>query len=169
MTQNFQSPAAKAKEVLQRYNITAAPVDVEEICRQEKIAVLHIDMGFIEKKAKKEISGAIQKHPERGCTILVNEADIKPRARFTIAHELGHYYLHMNDSDDKIITSFRMDRSPIEAQANKFAAELLMPEDLVREAHSSMVIPICDSLAGFFCVSKQAMRLRLDNLGLVYV
>lgn len=99
----------------------------------------------------------------------MNERDIKTRARFTIAHELGHYFLHMADSDNKVITSFRMDHSLVEKQADAFAAELLMPEDSVRKEYGNMVIPVSDSLARSFNVSKQAMRFRLDRLELIYV
>jgi Zn-dependent peptidase ImmA (M78 family) len=50
------------------------------------------------------------------------------RARFTAAHELGHFVLHTNiplarAPSDAAIKKFRLS----EPQANQFAAELLMP------------------------------------------
>ena len=165
----FKSPVAIAKKLLEENHIMCAPVDVEALCRQQGIRVIYVNLDDIEKITGKNISGAIQKHPTKGCTILVNEKDIRTRERFTIAHELGHYLLHMDDSENKVITSFRMDQSPIETQANIFAAELLMPEELVRREHANMVIPVSDSLAEIFDVSKQAMRVRLDSLELLYV
>lgn len=75
----------------------------------------------------------------------------------------------MEDNDNKVITSFRMDRSPAERQADKFAAELLMPENLLRQEYAKMIIPVSDSLAEKFNVSKQAMKYRLDSLELIYV
>lgn len=53
--------------------------------------------------------------------------------------------------------------------ANKFAAELLMPKALVEEEYSKMVIPVSDTLAKKFGVSKLAIRVRLDSLGMIYV
>lgn len=169
MSYEFNSPIAVAKDVLKKHKVDSVPVDVEDICRQENIRVMYANFDDIEKITGRKISGAIQKHPERGCTILVNEKDIKTRARFTIAHELGHYFLHMDGSDNKVITSFRMDHSPAERQADTFAAELLMPEESVRKEYGNMVIPVSDSLAEIFNVSKQAMRFRLDRLELIYV
>ena len=169
MLYQFKSPVVTAREVIKKHGITEIPVDVEDICKKENIRVVYVNLDDIEKATGRKISGAIQKHPERGCTILVNEKDIKTRARFTIAHELGHYFLHMDDSENKVITSFRMDHSPIEKQADTFAAEILMPEDAVREEYENMVIPVSDSLAETFNVSKQAMRYRLDRLELIYV
>ena len=169
MERNFSSPVSAAKELIREYNITSAPIDVEAICRQEGIRILSADMHEIESAAQKPISGAIQKHPKFGCTILVNELDREVRKRFTIAHELGHYFLHMGKEENKIITSFRMDSSPVERQANVFAANLLMPENLIRQEYERMVIPVSDSLAAIFHVSKQTMRIRLDELELLYV
>ena len=62
-----------------------------------------------------------------------------------------------------------MDSSAKARQATTFAANLLMPESLVRQEHGRMVIPVSDSLAEIFRVSKQAMRFRLDELELLYV
>lgn len=171
MEYRYTSPAMAAKELVRKYGIHSAPIDVEAICRQEGIRIFTMDMHEIESIAKKDIAGAIQKHPDYGFTILVNESDIGVRQRFTIAHELGHYFLHMDkdSKENKIITSFRMDSSPIERQANTFAANLLMPEDLVRQEHARMVIPVSDTLAEIFRVSKQTMRIRLEELELIYV
>ena len=171
MDYGYPSPVKAAKELVQRYDITSAPVDVDAICLQEGIRIISMDMHEIEAIAKKQIAGAIQRHPQFGYTILVNESDIAVRQRFTNAHELGHFFLHMDKStqENKIITSFRMDSSPKERQANTFAANLLMPESLVRQEHGRMVIPVSDSLAEIFRVSKQAMRFRLDELELLYV
>lgn len=166
--EGFVSPISQAKSIVSKYKISKLPVDIESICRQEGISVHYVDMLEIEMKTKKQVSGIIQKQPDE-CNIFVNERDIYPRQRFTVAHELGHFFLHMQGENNKVITSFRMDRSPKETQANSFAAELLMPEELVRAEYKKMVIPVSDSLAELFQVSKQAMRIRLDSLELLYV
>ena len=164
----FNSPVEAARELIRKYNTEAPPIDVVDICQREGIQIAYVDLTDVEQRAGKEISGAIRKDGTN-YIIFVNGQDIATRTRFTIAHELGHYFLHMKDSPCEVITSFRMDQSFIETQANKFAAELLMPEDMVRAEHSKMVIPVSDSLAKKFNVSKKAMRIRLENLGLLYV
>jgi Zn-dependent peptidase ImmA (M78 family) len=55
--------------------------------------------------------------------------------RFTIAHELGHWELHKNESQLFLCTSADMrdyDRSPLEIEANRFASELILPSALFR-------------------------------------
>ncbi|MGH3265723.1 MAG: ImmA/IrrE family metallo-endopeptidase [Trebonia sp.] len=61
------------------------------------------------------------------------------RRRFTIAHELGHYFLHVSETlhVDRA-AHFRL-RSQLssegidvtEIQANRFAASLMMPDEMI--------------------------------------
>lgn len=168
MGSEFISGTAKAREIVAQYNLKNLPIDVEGFCVALGISVIYVDFSSIERRVNKEISGAIQKRGDE-YTILVNEDDSDVRARFTIAHELGHYYLHVKDDPRQIVTSFRRDRSARETAANKFAAEFLMPKELIEREYAKMVIPVSDALAQKFNVSKPAMRNRLDSLGLMYV
>ena len=56
-----------------------------------------------------------------------------PRILFSIAHELGHFFLHILDDDGNVKTGTVIHRnlqaSSQEWEANEFAAELLMPVD----------------------------------------
>nr|WP_325295139.1 ImmA/IrrE family metallo-endopeptidase [uncultured Oscillibacter sp.] len=162
------SAISTARKVLEDYKLNRIPIDVEGLCDSLGIKIHYVDFSSIEGKVKKEISGAIQKNGDT-YTILVNENESDVRARFTIAHELGHYFLHVKNDSRQIVTSFRRDQSPRETAANKFAAELLMPKKLIQEEYAKMVIPISDTLAKKFEVSKPAMRIRLESLDLMYV
>lgn len=168
MESGCMSPVAAARDVIRKYELHSLPINVEELCDLLGIRLQYVDFSGIERKVGKEISGAIQKRGEK-YTILVNEDDPDVRARFTIAHELGHYYLHMKDDSRQFVTSFRRDKSPRERAADKFAAELLMPKKLVEREYRKMVIPVSDTLAKKFNVSKPAMRIRLEGLELMYV
>jgi hypothetical protein len=53
----------------------------------------------------------------------------------------------------------------MEEEANFFAAEILMPENVVREAYSKN--DNLNDLADFFSVSTEAMFYRLKNLSLI--
>lgn len=116
--------------------------------------------------------------------IGVNERDGATRQRFTIAHELGHLKLHRGRPmllDHKVHEEVRVDlrdtslpSSREEVQANAFAAELLMPEVLVREALEKAPKRAMQSddalvthLIKTFEVSRDAMVYRLINLGLI--
>lgn len=65
--------------------------------------------------------------------IHINSELDEPMQRFVCAHELGHAVLHPNANTPflRANTLFSIDR--IEREANKFAVELLMPDELLRE------------------------------------
>lgn len=98
------------------------------------------------------------------------------RRRFTIAHELGHWRLHC----DSIEVHMRFCRSEevgateaearaastIEREANRFAAALLMPDELLREEAPRHRLNV-QVLAERFDVSGAAMQVRLESLNLL--
>jgi len=101
----------------------------------------------------------------------VNEGHSQTRQRFTIAHEIGHYLLHSNETlhYDKNTTDseifFRSDVSSLnEIEANHFAAELLMPRDAIEKGINEGITSTT-VLADLFHVSEDAMKYRLINLG----
>ncbi|OAB46574.1 ImmA/IrrE family metallo-endopeptidase [Paenibacillus antarcticus] len=67
-------------------------------------------------------------------TIVHNSSHSEEKRNFTIAHELGHYYLH-KDKQSQFVdeTTNMLDNSNLifEQQANAFAAELLLPQDVL--------------------------------------
>jgi len=80
------------------------------------------------------------------------------RQRFTIAHELGHLVLHSRR---------RIVRDP-EAEANRFAASLLIPEHRAREMFESEVtLTDLKNMKARWGVSMQALIMRGANLGLI--
>lgn len=113
------------------------------------------------------VAGKIQKDTKRGgesgYAIFVNEHDRGVRQRFTIAHEIAHYVLHENAIgdgifDDALYRSGLSNRKEIEA--NKLAADILMPWHLLKEyEHLYSDVP---AMAELFDVSEQAMSIRLN-------
>jgi predicted transcriptional regulator len=101
------------------------------------------------------------------------------RRRFTIAHECGHWVLHIAGAERPVccrpqdiseheiadVEKIRQLRRR-EAEANAFARELLMPEPLVVE-HAQATGCNLAALAERFAVSVPAIRLRLLTLGLL--
>ena len=103
--------------------------------------------------------------------IEYNDSDSDLRKRFTVAHELGHHLLNHTDSghqfrDDPKAFSINVPSST-EVEANKFAAELLMPEVAVKHFVFKEGITSLPELAERFAVSTVAMQFRLKNLGLL--
>lgn len=116
------------------------------------------------------LDGAYVPRPA-GTMIYVNGARPGARVRFTLAHELAHHRLRHGrrlDTDD----SLRDVSTRIEADANYFAAELLLPRPALQELAPTDG-PWCPSLdelvhiACAFGVSVKMARIRLQTWLLV--
>lgn len=112
------------------------------------------------------ISGEIRPVGD-GFVIRINRHDHPKRQRFTVAHELAHFLLHKDDigmgiEDDVLYRSNLSDRR--EHQANRLAADILMPENLLAEAREAAeekgVGDVALYLADIFGVSEAAMRIK---------
>ncbi len=164
----------KTKELLSNLGIKEAPIPVELIAKK-----LGVDVRF--SPLDDELSGMI--FMQGGKAIIgVNSMHHPNRQRFTIAHELGHFILHKKHitSEIHVDKQFRVlmrdgksatGTERIEIEANRFAASLLMPEDLVAKALDEHEFDIDDEaplvdLAKQFKVSKQTMEYRIRNLGI---
>lgn len=80
----------------------------------------------------KSILGYYTKYKSVQC-IIINDNLPDPLQRFICAHELGHSICHadMNTEWLKLNTLVSVDR--IEREANIFAVELLLPDEILRE------------------------------------
>ncbi len=158
-----------AHDVLERHHLTTLPINPLTLAHREGIQVTNARF------ADDDLVGAIIKRGD-DVAILVERSDPPFRKRFTIAHELGHHFLHLSQDGeyvDKEVNLFRQhpseEREPSptrrqEIQANLFAASLLMPEHEVRrywEERRSIT-----DLARIFNVSVEAMGYRVTSLGL---
>jgi Zn-dependent peptidase ImmA (M78 family) len=118
-----------------------------------------------------DVSGMLVKRPGQDAEVYVNGDDHENRQRFSCAHEIGHYILRAGKPDDSFGYIDRRGQmasagtNPAEIFANQFAAELLMPQDAVRAAYEDSTS--LASLAVKFQVSLEAMRYRLENLGIL--
>jgi Zn-dependent peptidase ImmA (M78 family) len=176
MTTNLD-PKTEAQELLRKSNTYSLPVDLDSVAKFLKIRVLYEEF-------EDNISGLLVvkngKH-----AIGVNKNHHPNRQRFTIAHEIGHFVLHHKFSDDpkndlhidKKWAYFRAAEpgqkvDDKERQANQFAAELLMPEALLKQSIKKLAVNLSDDtdifrLASSLQVSEQALAIRLVNLKII--
>src|SRR5436305_9720798 len=73
-----------------------------------------------------------------GAIIVRDSIRESGRKNFTVAHEIGHFVLPGHEDADLVCTSAEVGNwsnsaKEFEREANEFAAELLMPEPLVRQ------------------------------------
>lgn len=88
------------------------------------------------------------------------------RDRFTIAHELGHYFLHyLHPKRAEVVSFGRGERNTVETQANLFASSLLMPAETFQAAWRRSGGDVYQ-LARQFEVSPAAVEVRAQVLGL---
>jgi Zn-dependent peptidase ImmA (M78 family) len=113
--------------------------------------------------------------------VFVNASDPVPRQRFTAAHELGHFVLHRDEMGGRVSIAdtpaeieLTVEQSNWhEREANRFAVELLMPAPLClgRATEFKRAYGVCPrgplayQLAAELLVSREAMRYRLNELG----
>jgi Zn-dependent peptidase ImmA (M78 family) len=164
------------KSILQRYKLKV-PVDLSFIAQQEGIQIR-------QESLEDRVSGMLILKEEQSI-IVINQEHHPNRQRFTIAHELGHFFLHKNLAHvffDESLLFFRDEHSAQgskyhEIEANIFAAELLMPEQFLLErlldesfdALDDLQDSALGKLAAELEVSSQALTIRLTRLGLITV
>jgi len=143
----------EASKIIERFGITS-PEDI----RLKDIAVaLGVDVveGPLEKAAASLVTLGDR------AMIRINDSETNSgRKRFSIAHELGHFVLGHGHTLQKICSSQDLNTwygGSEEAQANTFAAELLLPGKLVE--------PLCDvdaSDISFELIRKIALDFRVS-------
>ena len=138
--------------------IKISPLDLPELTQSLGIAMLLEPM-------KDEQSGSLTKDKSGNWVMKVNSLHHPNRQRFTISHELGHFIKHRNQHDSfKDSTFFRNgDSNHIEREANKFAAELLMPKKAFDEFIQNISSTVED-IGKHFQVSSMAVRIRAKEL-----
>lgn len=156
MNNNQMSPS----DIINKHS-QSAPVNLAAIANDLGLTIFQKDFGS-------QVSGMIKKDAKdggsSGYAIYVNRQDNGRRQRFTIAHELAHFMLHRELIGDGIQEDamYRGGFSnEIERQANRLAADILMPFHLVNQlkaAHGSNVEEMARSLQ----VSLEALKIRLS-------
>jgi Zn-dependent peptidase ImmA (M78 family) len=149
----------QANRLLELAGVDAGPVPVEVITQLPRIAVdYEIDMPC---------SGASDWDNERKTWVItLNALEPDTRHRFSIAHEYWHIVTHGSPGLVDLGSFTFMGREPVEAVAEYFAACLLMPKRLVKRAWGEGHQRVSE-LSDLFEVSPRAMKIRLEQLGLV--
>lgn len=160
----FGAPARLAARIHELAPDLPLDFDIKALCRQLDIhQIKEIDTSAYE-------AAIIMDEYKADGSILLARSSSAKRKRFSIGHELGHFLLptHLPHSggfscshgDLKSQDAKSKDRQArVEAEANRFAAHLLMPPRKIRASLSAPqpdleeVRRLCDA----FFVSKEAM------------
>jgi Zn-dependent peptidase ImmA (M78 family) len=188
-----------AEAVLEKCEYAGGAVDLVKICE-----MLSIDLSLTEQKVRDEIGNPIlgSANFDRK-TIEINFHKDERQKRFTIGHELGHFCLDHGRflrSESIIANDLLLDRETdnnpryerLEFQANKFAAELILPEfefrvkteelrrqmDIRNKGHGYIYVDdqstnlqdyfqLLFGLKAHFDVSSSAIEIRFKKLGML--
>lgn len=167
-------------------------VDVEKIAKLCKIEVIFDEldvsgscMNFHSAANDESSEYSTNKEKREIREIRVNKYEPLVRQRFTIAHEIGHILLS-HEGISYRDTSYTIYKDLIErmneVSANAFAAELLMPERLLRKALEKTMFELnydttqkfsdndidylAENTAKKMMVSVESLKYRLKNLNI---
>lgn len=141
-------------------DFSSPPIPVYEIAESNGVNVVFENFG----RHSERVSGFCDFEAKR---IYVNQDDSTQRQAFTIAHELGHWVLHrsifLEDPEKYPVLPMFADPNrddPLEKEANKFAACLLVPERLL----GPVIGASAPALAKAFGVAQSMMEFRIKNV-----
>lgn len=156
---NYAKAKAEAQRLLKKNGVTKPPVPVREIVEREGVDVVFARFNTLHR----DVAGFTD---FRGAKIYVNMEDGLNRQTFTIAHEFGHWVLHRTlfDANPRQYNILlRRPRGPntdpLEKEANAFAAELLVPMNLLHEVKDYLSL---SDMANLFAVSEEVIQHRLS-------
>lgn len=158
-----------ASQVLSRYwSNKSYPVDPYIIAYENNIEIR------LNPKLDKEILGKIFVTEDNDNVIEINPWHTPYRQRFTVAHELGHFFLNHGINDvlhSKIIydtlDGLSNPTDTKEIEANEFAGNLLMPKEFIEYILYKLQISDIAKMAKMLDVSKSALTFHLEKLGII--
>jgi Zn-dependent peptidase ImmA (M78 family) len=151
---------AYARTLLKRHGIDAPPVDLRLLTQKEGLEYQEVDYF------PDDVDALIIRMDGR-TVAAVNGNQSPARRRFSLAHELAHFFLH----EDRSVLEFGMsiDNGPsnacedpsstYEVEANIFASELLIPLAWLKSQYRHGMS--AEDVAGIFHVSEAAASVAM--------
>ena len=174
-------PAEGARQLLRELNVQYIPIQPREIAEQLQIVVW-------EREMESQYDGCLMRVGDTWGILLNNLIQSESRKNFTIAHELGHYYLDGGQTERQVsaigeeskmaefVPQHRCQREDLrgfdshqleEQRANQFAVELLMPSPIFRADATDLPeigLPAIDMLAAKYSTSLTSTAIRYTRL-----
>lgn len=172
--------ADKLREQKPNFSMKNIVNDVEKCIESIGIKVFYSDMSAFD--YPDSVSGYTRVNDMNKPEIVVNSNHVEGRRRFTMAHELGHILIHwdwpkkkLNKNEVSILyrnENSEMSYNLVEQEANEFAAQLLLPLNVINEALPKPINDFNDleyrslvaNVSKSFNVTKPFARRQLDKL-----
>jgi Zn-dependent peptidase ImmA (M78 family)/DNA-binding XRE family transcriptional regulator len=148
--EEYGSPEAVARAVRAAWHLPRGPVaNVTALIEDFGGVIIRRDLGT------HLIDAVSQWVPGYPPIFLINSRSPGDRIRFTLLHEAGHLIMH------------RVPHPDMEQQADRFAAEFLMPEREIKPSLGYLNLHKLASLKPYWKVSMQALLYRAKDLGTI--
>lgn len=152
---NYSGAKQQANRVLEENYVVEPPVRIDQIASTYGIEIYESDL-------EKDIAGLLDMDRR---VIFVNKSDPPNRQTFTIAHELGHFIMHQEvlKTQPEYAIFYRKplgkpNGDSIESEANCFAANLLVPKDMLDKYEDESI----NRKAEIFGVSADVIGYRMQ-------
>lgn len=165
----------KVENILTKCKVFSAPIPIVSIAEEYGFIVIESNLkesGFmLIDEDGVNVNG--EKHQK---VICINAKDSPLRKRFTIAHELGHFFLEVEGQTEAkryfVHREFRDENfdAKKERAADLFASELLIPNGLLKQEMDKIqddieifYLSIPQLISDFFKVSLQCAEIRYER------
>lgn len=158
---NYKYAREMARKILKQHKIQDVPTNLQVICEK-------LGLEYVELDDPNELDGAVLEL-EGVRVAMINKSKPFVRARFTLAHELGHIFLNHDKRefyDAEVAREYGDDvpenqKPAKEREADAFASELLIPMEQLKKSQGEL--KDLEKLAGLYQVSKPAMSIAIAN------
>lgn len=160
LSPNSRNPTECARRLLQELNIQDIPIQPQNIAKQLEIVIW-------EREMESQYDGCLMRVGDVWGILINSQIQSQSRKRFTIAHELGHYHLDREVTENRRChggeLGFFNTRGPEEQRANQFAVELLMPSPYFQEDAEylpNVGLSAIDALSARYATSLTSTAIR---------
>jgi Zn-dependent peptidase ImmA (M78 family) len=149
------NPKQIASYVRQHWKIPKGPIDnLTKIVEDNGVIVIPIEFPT------DKIDGRSMTTEKGDCIIFLNKKLSGDRARYTLAHELGHVIMHLYLPPTAVLNI------DDDGEANLFASEFLMPENEIKQhLNGKLTIEKLADLKRIWKTSMQAILVWAERLG----
>lgn len=158
---NYKNSRDTAWHLLIKHKISELPVNLSKICKAEHIRLFTYNEGAkLIKQFDLEENMIDNDAFSISRMIFYDDTKIITRQRFSIAHEIGHIFLHNHKEATVYNREPTPNDNPIESEANIFASRLLAPLCVLHYLN----VQSPEEIAEICRISMAAAHIRMERL-----
>ena len=158
---NYKNSRDITWQLLKKHKISSLPVNLSKICKAEHIKLFSYQEGAeLIQKLQLEEHMVDNDAFSISRVIFYNDQNMIARQRFSIAHEMGHIFLHSSEEATVYNREPSPNDNPMEAEANVFASRLLAPLCVLHYLN----VRSPEEIAEICNISMTAAQIRFNRL-----